>query len=109
MPIGIPSVMPQNIGDNRINVDGIAHISPRDAQRLSRYLLESGDIVYSRRGDVQRRALVRDASTVGCRPQIAKWWLPDAIVFLDAISKTGVGKFDKKLLREQFKQWKPKE
>ena len=57
---GIPSVMPQNIGDNRILVDGIARILPEDAQRLSRYLLQTGDIVYSRRGDVERRALVRD-------------------------------------------------
>ncbi len=33
---------------------------------------------------------------------IAKWWLPDAFVFLDALPKTGVGKFDKKLLRQQM-------
>jgi len=25
------------------------------------------------------------------------------------IPKTGVGKFDKKVLREQFKEWQPKE
>jgi fatty-acyl-CoA synthase len=43
------------------------------------------------------------------RPQVAKWWLPDGIVLMDAIPKTGVGKFDKKLLREQFKAWKPAE
>src|SRR6266536_1690757 len=57
--VGIPSVMPQNIGDNVIIEDGIARISPEDAKRLKRYLLAPGDIVYSRRGDVQRRALVR--------------------------------------------------
>jgi len=28
---------------------------------------------------------------------------------VDAIPKTGVGKFDKKVLREQFKTWQPKE
>jgi len=56
---GIPSVMPQNIGDNRIIEDGIARISSEDAQRLSRYLLREGDVVYSRRGDIERRALVR--------------------------------------------------
>lgn len=61
VPIGIPSVMPQNIGDNVIREDGIARITPFDAQRLSRYLLREGDIVYSRRGDVERRALVRAA------------------------------------------------
>ena len=60
-PIGIPSIMPKNIGDNRINLDGIARIGPDDANRLSRYLVQEGDIVYSRRGDVERRALVRRA------------------------------------------------
>ncbi|WP_138381166.1 restriction endonuclease subunit S [Luteithermobacter gelatinilyticus] len=56
---GIPSVMPQNIGDNRITEKGIARITAEDAERLSRYLLQPGDIVYSRRGDVERRALIR--------------------------------------------------
>jgi type I restriction enzyme S subunit len=56
---GIPSIMPQNIGDNRIIEAGIARISAEDAERLSRYLVRAGDIVYSRRGDVERRALVR--------------------------------------------------
>ncbi|TDQ44104.1 restriction endonuclease subunit S [Tepidicella xavieri] len=60
VPVGIPSIMPQNIGDNRIVEDGIARITPEDAKRLSRYLVRAGDIVYSRRGDVERRALVRD-------------------------------------------------
>ncbi len=59
VPIGIPSIMPQNIGDNRIVEDGIARITPEDARRLSRYLVRRGDIVYSRRGNVERRALVR--------------------------------------------------
>lgn len=58
--VGIPSIMPQNIGDNRISTDGIARINDTDAQRLSRYLVRAGDIVYSRRGDVERRALIRD-------------------------------------------------
>ncbi len=35
------------------------------------------------------------------RPQVAKWWLPDNVVFIDAIPKTSVGKFDKKVLRAQ--------
>jgi fatty-acyl-CoA synthase len=39
------------------------------------------------------------------RPQLARWWLPDGVVFLDAIPKTGVGKFDKKVLRERFREW----
>lgn len=36
----------------------------------------------------------------------AKWQLPDAFVFLDAIPRTSVGKFKKTALREQFANWK---
>jgi fatty-acyl-CoA synthase len=36
----------------------------------------------------------------------AKWQLPDAFVFLDAIPRTSVGKFKKIALREQFAGWK---
>jgi len=36
----------------------------------------------------------------------AKWQLPDAFVFLDAIPRTSVGKFKKIALREQFANWK---
>ena len=39
---------------------------------------------------------------------VAKWWLPDEVVFIEAVPKTSVGKFDKKVLRERFKAWKPK-
>ena len=42
------------------------------------------------------------------RPLVAKWWLPDEVLFIDAVPKTSVGKFDKKVLRERFKGWKPK-
>jgi fatty-acyl-CoA synthase len=38
------------------------------------------------------------------RPHFASWALPDDIVFIDAIPKTSVGKFDKKLLRQKFSQ-----
>lgn len=61
VPVGIPSIMPQNIGDNRISPVGIARITLDDAERLSKYRVKPGDIVYSRRGDVERRALIRQA------------------------------------------------
>ena len=57
-PVGIPSIMPQNLGENRVVMDGIARIGDRDADRLRRYLVSKGDIVYSRRGDVEKRALI---------------------------------------------------
>jgi len=34
--------------------------------------------------------------------KVAKWWIPDDVVFIDEIPKTSVGKFSKKTLREQY-------
>lgn len=34
------------------------------------------------------------------KPQFAKWWIPDDILFLDEIPKTSVGKFLKRALRD---------
>ncbi len=61
VPVGVPSIMPVNISNNRLIRDGIACITEKDAQRLSKHIVRKGDIVYSRRGDVERRALVRNA------------------------------------------------
>jgi fatty-acyl-CoA synthase len=34
------------------------------------------------------------------KDKVAKWWIPDEIVFMKEIPKTSVGKFNKKSLRE---------
>ena len=34
------------------------------------------------------------------RPHVASWWVPDRVIFIDEIPKTGTGKFDKKVLRD---------
>ncbi len=41
------------------------------------------------------------------KDRFATWWLPNDVVFIEGVPKTSVGKFDKKVLREQFKdhQW----
>jgi fatty-acyl-CoA synthase len=41
------------------------------------------------------------------RPQVARWALPDAVVFVDAIPRTSVGKFDKKVLRQRYAEGPP--
>jgi len=57
--IGIPSIMPTNIGNRlEIRTDAIACIKETDAQRLERYLVKETDIVYSRRGDVEKCAFI---------------------------------------------------
>lgn len=38
-------------------------------------------------------------------PKTAKWWLPDDVIFIEAVPKTSVGKFDKKVLRQQYKDY----
>lgn len=55
---GIPVVMPQQLGDNQISLEGIARISDEDRDRLSRHVMQEGDIVFSRRGDVTRRSYI---------------------------------------------------
>ena len=56
---GIPSIMPTNIG-SRLNIitDGIVYITKEDAERLKKYTVKADDIVYSRRGDVEKCAFI---------------------------------------------------
>ena len=60
--VGIPSIMPVNIGDRmNISTEKIVFITEEDATRLSRYCVQEGDIVYSRRGDVEKCAYIGKA------------------------------------------------
>ena len=38
--------------------------------------------------------------------KIAKWWLPNDVVFVDAIPHTATGKIQKTALRDQFKSYR---
>jgi fatty-acyl-CoA synthase len=38
-------------------------------------------------------------------PRVMKWWLPDDVMFIEAVPKTSVGKFNKRALRERFKDY----
>jgi fatty-acyl-CoA synthase len=46
--------------------------------------------------------LTAEQILVPLRTQFAKWWIPDAVVFIDEVPKTSVGKFSKRTLRERF-------
>lgn len=59
-PTGVPVIMPTNIRELRVDPSGIARISPEHVARLSRHVLNAGDIVYSRRGDVEKCALITE-------------------------------------------------
>jgi hypothetical protein len=55
---GVPVVMPQDLVDRRISTARIARVSQETADGLMRHMLRTGDVVYSRRGDVERHARV---------------------------------------------------
>ncbi len=57
-PEGVPVVMPQDLVGGKVSEQSIARVAEEDAERLSRHRLRKGDIVYSRRGDVTRNALI---------------------------------------------------
>lgn len=57
---GTPVVMPADITDGKIAVTRIARVAESHVDRLKRHKLAKGDIVYGRRGDIGRQALVRD-------------------------------------------------
>ncbi|MBK8795700.1 MAG: restriction endonuclease subunit S [Anaerolineales bacterium] len=57
---GIPTVMPQDMVEGRVSIPNIARIADADHERLAKYHLRVGDVVYARRGDIGRRALVTD-------------------------------------------------
>ena len=55
---GTPVIMPQDIGDRTLSLENIARIGQRDAERLARYATVENDIVYARRGDVEKHAFI---------------------------------------------------
>lgn len=50
-------------------------------------------------GQVDQRAIVEHLSAT-----FAKWQLPDAVIFVEAIPKTSVGKFNKKAIRQEYRE-----
>lgn len=56
---GVPVIMPKNLIEGKISTEDIARVSYDNVERLSRHKLKAGDIVYGRRGDIGRQALIR--------------------------------------------------
>ena len=48
----------------------------------------------------------KDALLEFLRPKVAKWWLPDDVVFVDQIPHTATGKIKKTELRERFRDYR---
>lgn len=56
--VGTPVIMPQDIGDRTLSLESIARIDNEDVARLARYATIENDIVYARRGDVEKHAYI---------------------------------------------------
>lgn len=56
--VGTPIITVEHLDENRILHKDIPLVSDKDKKRLSKYTLKKGDIVFSRVGSVDRRALV---------------------------------------------------
>lgn len=59
VPEGTPIITVEHLGENRILHTDLPRVSNADRTRLERYSLRGGDIVFSRVGSVDRRAIVR--------------------------------------------------
>lgn len=55
---GIPVIMPKDISKGKVSQKDIARVSENHVNRLKRHKIISGDIVYGRRGDIGRHALI---------------------------------------------------
>lgn len=54
----------------------------------------------------QGREPAKDEILDFMRPKVAKWWMPDAVEFVDAIPHTATGKIQKTALRDQFRDYR---
>ncbi|MGO2236319.1 MAG: restriction endonuclease subunit S [Marinomonas sp.] len=59
---GVPVLMPRDLVDCRADVSGASKISEERAQTLKKHILSKGDLLFSRRGDVTRFALIDEKS-----------------------------------------------
>ena len=61
---GVPVIMPRDMKGNKIDPASVAHIPLEKAVELDKHRVEVGDLVFARRGDIGRFALV-DKSNEG--------------------------------------------
>ncbi len=57
---GIPVVMPSDLADYRISTNSIARIPVERAREMGKHQLQAGDIIFGRRGDIGRCAMVTE-------------------------------------------------
>jgi len=63
---GIPVIMPQNIKDRQIDYSDIAYISEQNYNRLIKHSVKDKDIVFPRRGDIEKHAFITSNDKMLC-------------------------------------------
>ena len=58
---GIPIIMPKDLVGNQIRHSNVSRISPKKADELKRHIVKKGDIIFGRRGEIGRCALITSA------------------------------------------------
>src|SRR5438874_2700055 len=58
VPIGVPVLGVGNVLHGRIDLRGIVYVTEEKALELSRYLLQTGDVLFTRSGSVGRAAVL---------------------------------------------------
>ena len=58
VPVGTPLITVKNLGENKVTYNKLDFVSDQDKERLSKFILQEGDIVFSRVGYVDRRAFI---------------------------------------------------
>lgn len=83
---GIPVLMPRDLKDGRIDPDSVAKVPLAIAEEMSRHRLKPGDILFGRRGEIGRSALVTEAEAgwlcgTGClRARLAETVVPEFVI-----------------------------
>ncbi len=57
---GIPVLAVQDIGDNKLHYHKMVFVDEITADRLSKYRVKENDIIFGRKGSVERRALIKE-------------------------------------------------
>jgi len=57
---GLPVIMPKDLVNQKVSTESIVRIGNDNVTRLSQYQLKKGDVVYGRRGDIGRCALITE-------------------------------------------------
>ena len=58
--VGTPIITVEHLGDNRIIHSNLPLVGDEDKERLKKYILKMGDVVFSRVGSVDRCAFVNE-------------------------------------------------